>query len=67
MGNAESQVAGEYEPPELPANVHEVRLTVYTLPFPGAGFLGGYHSGVVVDGRADPRESMRCLWESDQA
>lgn len=52
MGNEQSQVAGEYtEPEELPGGTREVRLTVYKLPFFGAGAVGGYHSGVVLDGR----------------
>jgi hypothetical protein len=51
MGNADSkQQAGDYvAPTDLPAGTQEVRLTVYKLPFIGS-LLGGYHSGVVVNG-----------------
>jgi hypothetical protein len=52
MGNADSkQVRGEYVAPELPPGVHEVRVSVYKLPFAIGTLLGGFHSGVVVHGR----------------
>lgn len=51
-----SHQAGEYAQPDLPDNVHEVRLSVYKLEITGigvvdrlgAGFVGAYHSAVVV-------------------
>lgn len=57
MGN-EAAKAGQYKEPDLPPGVLEVRLSVYKLRLTGmgvfdeigSGFLGAYHSAIVVAG-----------------
>mmetsp|Transcript_60890 Transcript_60890/g.133887 ORF Transcript_60890/g.133887 Transcript_60890/m.133887 type:complete len:365 (+) Transcript_60890:87-1181(+) len=58
MGNQESQLPGVYREPQLAAGFLEVRISVYKLNFTGmrmvdsigAGIVGAYHSGLVVNG-----------------
>jgi len=50
MGNQVAQ-SRDYLEPQLPDGVLEVRVSVYKLNFPGASFLGAYHSGLVVAGQ----------------
>eukprot|EP00933_Yihiella_yeosuensis_P049105 TRINITY_DN4570_c0_g1_i1.p1 TRINITY_DN4570_c0_g1~~TRINITY_DN4570_c0_g1_i1.p1 ORF type:complete len:400 (-),score=91.24 TRINITY_DN4570_c0_g1_i1:628-1827(-) len=55
---AQTSRAGDYDEPDLPDGVMEVRVSVYTLGLTGLGMFdrigasvaGAYHSGVVVDG-----------------
>lgn len=57
MGAETSHLAGDYKEPDLPEGVLEVRLSVYKLEITGVGFLdhigagvvGAYHTGLVVD------------------
>mmetsp|Transcript_104571 Transcript_104571/g.295888 ORF Transcript_104571/g.295888 Transcript_104571/m.295888 type:complete len:360 (-) Transcript_104571:86-1165(-) len=57
MGN-DASVPGSYKEPELPADVLEIRVSVYKLSISGmdvldaigAGILGTYHTGLVVAG-----------------
>lgn len=56
MGAEASHQAGDYQEPELPAGMLEVRISVYKLELTGVGFLdhigaglaGAYHTGLVV-------------------
>jgi len=48
-GNQGSQTAGDYTQPQYPEGEREVRVTTYKIP--GIGFVGGYHSACVLDGK----------------